>query len=314
MVRVTEASLALHQVPGRPHHRRAAERSPMPDRPPRRRLAPRPGPKPCLKPCLKPGRTVATEPGGIDPVPGVGPGNANGPRPGRCPGGNPAPLPTLREPAAAATRPSAPPRSNGLGQLQPMRVPPRSRRARQEASAGPATRAGCDRRPAVRKIGLPVVRKDLRPLMEPIVRRFPIARTKRAAARHAAGKGAVDLLGRVAGPAEVHRALGQPDSTLPDLTPLGPPVRNGHSREPRDPGRPPRGALAVMPMQKQMPGEPKTTGRVLPAMPGRGQSLAPAEAEKVAAIAARGRPLSPGLNPGHGPAGLQQIQGKQNEG
>jgi hypothetical protein len=284
---------------------RVAEHGPMPDRPrPCRRLAPRRGPKPGPIP----GPILAAEPGRIDPGPGVEPGNENGLHPGLCLGGSPAPLPVLRAPAAVVARPSAPRGRGGPGQLRPMPVPPRSRRARQEASAGPATPVGRDRPPAVRKIALRVVRKDLRRLMEPIVCQVPIGRTKHAVDKGAVDKhaeGVVDLRWE-AGPGGVHCALGQPDSTLPDLTLPGPPVRNGHSRERQDPGRPPQGPLAVMPIQNQMPGEPIT--------PGRGQSLAPAEAKKAAATADHGRPLSPGLNPGHGPAGLQQNQGKQNQG
>src|SRR5271154_6182176 len=167
---------------------KVAERGPMPDRPQGRRLAPRRGPKPGPKP----GPKLAAEPGRIDPGPGVEPGNENGPHPGLCLGGSPTPLPVLRAPAAAVTRPSARRRRGGPGQLQPMLVPPHSSPARQEASAGPATRAGRDRPPVVRKIVLRVVRRDLLRLMEPIVRRLPIALTKRAA-----DKGAVAPLGRV---------------------------------------------------------------------------------------------------------------------
>ena len=272
-------------------------------------------------PAPPPGRILAAEPGRIDPAHGVGPGKERDRRPGPCPGGSPAPLPVLRAPAPAAMRRSALGRSTATGPepLRPMPGAQHSGPARHEASEGPGIPAGHDRRKAVlqaaRKNALRGALQALRPLMEPTVRRFPIGLNRRAA-----NKDAADLLRESAGPA----VRGQPDSAVPDpalrgLTIQGPAMRDGRSRDHpgpesglEDPGRPRRGTLARMPVLNQIPADPIPNAFVPPAMPGRAESLAPAEAERDAAIAARGRPMSRDPvqpSPGRGAAALRQNQG-----
>jgi len=267
---VAEAGLVPHRVRSHPW-RPGRQAGPISDRAPHRpTLAPRGG----MKVSRESGRRPARERGRVqDPAHGLEPESENSPSHGRSPGGNPVPLRVLRVPGPAVIPRSAPRRRK--------RVPRRSRPARHGASEGPGIPAGYDLLPVV----LPVVRQDLRPLMGPIVRRYPIGRIKHAVAKHAVAKHAVAksalVLRRVAGPVEVHCALGQPDSTAPDLTApdstaLGPTGRDSLSREHpgQDQGRLPRGMLTAVLVQNQKPGDRITTGRVLPVIPGRTESLA----------------------------------------
>ena len=238
-----EASLVPRRVRGRLSCPGAAQTGPMSNRAPHRRmLAPQ-----------KDRRRLA-EPGPIDPAGGVEQ-NENDPHPGPCREGSRAPLLGLRAPAAAAILRSAPRRVAGSGPPLVPRASPlhHSGRARHKASEDPRIAGGQDRRQLALKA----------------VRRLPIGRNKRALAKRAAGP-----LRKVAGPA----APGQPDSTNPDSTNpgltnpglinQGSPSRDGRSRGqpgPPHPGRLPRRVPVPNP-------EPITTGRVLPAMPGRGKA------------------------------------------
>ena len=266
------------------------------------------------------------EPAQIDPAGGVEQQSENGRHPGPSRGGSPAPHRGLRAPAAAAIPRSVPRRVAGNGPiLVPLTRPlHRSGRARHnlrhKASEDLGIADGRDRRQCVLKA----------------VRRLPIGLSKRGLA-----KGAVGLLRAMPGPTVpgqqglTNRDLTDPSSTNPgstnpsstnlgstnpdltdrDLTNLGLANRDGHSREQPGPMHPvllPRRARAVA----RTP-DPSTTARGLPAMPGRGESLAPAEGPQDAAIAARGGPSSPApnlpgrgrLGPGHGPAARRQNQG-----
>ncbi len=290
-----EASLVPRRVRDQLSYPGAASTGPMSDRAPHRRmLAPQ-----------KDRRRMA-EPGQVDPAGGVEQQNENDPHPGPFRGGSPAPHRGLRALAGEAIPRSAPRRVAGS---RPIPVPLASQphhsgHARHKVSEAPGIADGQDRRQRVLKA----------------VPRLPIGLNKRALAKRAAG-----LLRKVAGPA----VPGQPDSTNPDstnrgltnpgLTNRGSPSRDGRSHEQPGPLHPVHPLRRVR-TEVRNPGR-ITTVRVLPAMPGRGRSLALAEGQKDAAIAARGRPLSPGPNlpglglpspgrrsPGHGLAARGQNQ------
>jgi hypothetical protein len=127
-----EACLVSHRVRSHPW-RPGRQAAPMSDRAQRPTLVPRGG----MKASRESGRRPARERGRVqDPAHGQEPESENSPSHGLSPGENPVPLRVLRAPGAAVIPRSAPRRRK--------RVPQRSRRARQEASAAPANRAGRD--------------------------------------------------------------------------------------------------------------------------------------------------------------------------